>query len=203
MPSPEFHETHTEADASNTPRSDHLSQHEIQLMDYLDGQLSATQSDAIEAHLTTCVECRSTLHEWQQLDAELALAIKGPSLSSDFGSRLRHLIEREPAPSAAGADLKAHLETELRQIWADYRKCFLRTQLPTLLDRLGYGTLAAIGTALFWRLLTRLPEALTATLNGSLEQLLFPIGCGVGFIVLLGSLAFAVNPRFIRWFHEL
>ncbi|HWI55589.1 MAG TPA: zf-HC2 domain-containing protein, partial [Bacillota bacterium] len=131
--------------SSATPNPNtHLAGNELRLMDYLAGQLPAEETQAIAAHLAACPECRALCDQWQQLEARLESGLKRPVLSSDFSARLRQRIQAESVPVAARST-REQLQAELEASWAQYRKRFLRAQLPGLLDGLGYGLAAAVG----------------------------------------------------------
>ena len=63
------------------------------LDDALDGQLTGTEREALDAHLVSCTDCRQRVHEEQSLRSALR-ALPVEHASSGFAARaLRHAVE--------------------------------------------------------------------------------------------------------------
>ena len=77
---------------------------EAELIDYLDGEVSAADKSRIEAHLMQCGQCRTALDELrllqQNIDGTLDQALTPIRLSYQADARIRHAIQTrlEPRP---------------------------------------------------------------------------------------------------------
>ena len=72
------------------------------LSDHLDGELDAVQSTALEAHLESCADCRSTLEELRRVK-DAARTLVGPSAPNDLWAGIASQIGTTGASSALGA----------------------------------------------------------------------------------------------------
>lgn len=200
MPHPEFDVPGSRPAPAHTPGD------ELRLLEYLDGQLPAEAARALEEHLGACPACQELRRQWQQLEAPLVERSARAALSADFTARLWERIEREsPAPlaEASRAQRRAQLEAEFQAARAGFRKHFLRTQWPALLDWLGYGVGSALcGYALlrFWpQLLGWAGQVAPAALNQSVS----PLALAVSALALVAGLALAAKKPIARWLEAL
>jgi anti-sigma factor RsiW len=171
-------------------------------MNYLAGSLSGDEMNLVEQHLASCPQCLARSRAWRQLEAQLTAGLKRPALSPSFAARLRQRIESEPTPAVgrARAPGRDQVEAELQASWFEYRKRFLRAELPALLDTLGYSVAGAVGSYFLVRLIAAWLNAAGNTANGSLGYLAFPLAAAA--VILLGGLGFAARAQIARWLAE-
>lgn len=67
---------------------------------YLDGDLSAAEGAALEAHLAVCSECRTAVEARRRI-GEAAACLPAFDVPADFASRVMEKIESVPAPAPA------------------------------------------------------------------------------------------------------
>src|SRR6266853_1045426 len=111
--------------AAASPGRSHLPEDEVRLFEYLDGQCTAEEAQAVRAHLASCAECQALRQQWRRLDSQLAIGLEGPALSNGFAMRLMQRIETQPAPALPAPALeqrRARLEAEWQTYWAEHRK---------------------------------------------------------------------------------
>lgn len=72
------------------------------LSDHLDGELDAVQATALEAHLESCADCRTTLVELRRV-SDAARTLVGPSAPNDLWAGIASQIGTTGASSAFGA----------------------------------------------------------------------------------------------------
>jgi anti-sigma factor RsiW len=72
------------------------------LSDHLDGELDAVQSTALEAHLESCADCRTTLVELRRVK-DAARTLVGPSAPNDLWAGIASQIGTTGTSSAFGA----------------------------------------------------------------------------------------------------
>ena len=63
-----------------------------QLSSYLDGELEATRSARVEAHLRTCPHCRAELDALSGIGHRIRAASRGVRVSTDFDQRVLHSV---------------------------------------------------------------------------------------------------------------
>ena len=188
------------------PTHPHLPKDERRLFEYLDGQSSPHEALAVPAHLADCPECRQLRQQWRQLDSQLVNRLQRPAFSAGFVNRLLQRIETEAVPTLADPDLqqkRVQLETELHRHSLRDRKNFLRSQLPALLDYIGYAVLVGLGSYFLFGLLNHFLKTLLNAPTTPSNQLVLPISCGITAILLCVGLCFAAKHRLWRWFAEL
>ncbi len=183
MNNPEFR-PHTPAD-------------ELRLLEYLDGGGSEAERAATAARLRACAECQTLRQQWERLDAQLESGVRRPQLSTDFARRLRERIEREtPSPAAAPSpERRRQVAAELDARWADFRKRFLWDNLPSLLDGLGYGLMAAVVGWLLWQGANSLVNASGSLGSASTTSWLLSVAIGAGVVVVLAAVGFAARRQ--------
>jgi anti-sigma factor RsiW len=197
MTPPDFHDDRSLSPLFNSKA--HSLEDETRVLDYLDGNLDANQSNAVEEHLATCAECQALSHTWQQLDSELAVAASRLTLSLGFATRMRRRIEAEPPVLAAELTRKRlQLEADLETQWRKYQKGFLRAQVPAFLDLLGYGTACAIGGLLLFLLTLGLIQGTNGAATETLQRLVAPLVAGLMAILLFISLGWGRRTPFYR-----
>ncbi len=178
---------------------------EVRWLDFLEGQLQAGEARAFEDHLAVCPECQAFCRDWRQLEIELETSLPRPAFSPDFTARLWARIEPQAAEaaSAAKARQRQQLETELQAAWAQWRRQFLRAEIPDLLDGLGYGVVAALGGYFLLRFLMTTVLQNLAQPSHSLTAFGVPAGIGAGALLLLGTLWYAGRNQFSRLLKKL
>jgi hypothetical protein len=183
----------------------HLPQHEWLLLEYLDGALAEPLCASLEQHVATCAECRALSQDWQQLNSRLSAGLGRPRLSPQFAKRLWAKIERESAlnDQATRRQLREALEADFARDWADFRKRFLRAQVPVFLDWLGYTAVAAIGGYFLFGLLLKTLRDFNAGSLAVDPQCAFTLGTAAGLICLLAGLGIAGKNQLSRWLAEL
>jgi anti-sigma factor RsiW len=167
---------------------------EVRLFEFLEGRLSAAEAQAMVEHLASCRKCSALLQEWQQLDLELARGLRRPRLSEAFAQRLWERIESEPA-----RENQQQMGAEVEARWAEFRKKYLRAQVPHLLDALGYLAIALFVGCLasYWAVtLLNSPTIETALLR---PRALWAISLGTSALFLLTGIGFAVRQPVGRW----
>ena len=74
--------------------------HEILLTDYVDGELSAEKSKEVEAHLSSCSQCREFLAELRLLTEKATFQRANESISQErVWQNIKGQIEEERAPA--------------------------------------------------------------------------------------------------------
>jgi len=91
----------------------HLSEWNDRLQDWLDGDLSAADEAALQAHMTDCAMCRARADELRELDFNLASAAPRLSLDAAFDARLFARIDA--IDDSKRAEARQRLEQELQQ----------------------------------------------------------------------------------------
>ncbi len=179
----------------------HLTENDLRLQEYLDGNLPAPERSAIDQHLTCCSECASLVRQYQRLDRELARIIRRPSLSPGFHSRILEQVQTEPisAHTPSSAQQRQQLEQELEAEWRAQQRSFFRAQLPSLLDGLGYSAAAAIGGSLLFRVIMLLVQASGTASAAQANYQALGLAAAAGALILLGALAFVAKTHLSRW----
>ncbi len=167
---------------------------EVRLFEFLEGRLSAAEAQGMVEHLARCGKCSTRLQEWQQLDLNLARGLRRPRLSEAFAQRLWERVESEPA-----RENQQQMGAEVEARWAEFRKKYLRAQVPHLLDALGYLAIAlfvgCVGS--HWAVtLLNSPTIETALLR---PRALWAISLGTSALFLLTGIGFAVRQPVGRW----
>ena len=179
----------------------HSPQDEDRLLQYLDGQLPATEARAFETHLAACPTCQALRRQWEQLDEKLARALAQPRLSPDFAARLRQRVAVEVTGGAPTAQMQggAGAEAESQQAWLEARQRVRSLLWLGLLDGVGYGAAAAAGGYLLFRLaLAWIPgPAGTGVVVPGGTGFLF--GSAIAGAMLLFGLSVATKNKLLRW----
>jgi anti-sigma factor RsiW len=169
----------------------HSPQDEERLLDYLDGQLPASEARAIEAHAAACPECQALRRQWEQLDEKLARALAQPRLSPDFAARLRERVAVETKAGAPAAQTNEPLvEARLRE---------KRVFWLGLLDGLGYSAAAMVGG--YWLLHLAMAWVPSQAVAGTtfLRSPTFLFALVIAGTALLVGLNLAAKNRVWRW----
>jgi len=161
---------------------------ELQLLDYLENRLSATERVRVEKHLTDCAECRALAQQLEQLDATLTRTVKAPVLSATFNARLQQRIQATHVMSPA------EIARRKREIQAEYEAGLARIRpfpLPPrkLLEGLGYAAALALVGLLAWRFLPQLTEVLARSGLNMPGQKYLPLVIMSAFFAVLGLMA--------------
>ena len=169
----------------------HSPQDEDRLLDYLDGQLPASEARAIEAHAAACPECQALRRQWEQLDEKLARTLAQPRLSPDFAARLRERVAVETKAGAPAAQTNEPLvearRREKRVFWLG------------LLDGLGYSAAAMVGG--YWLLHLAMAWVPSQAVAGTtfLRSPTFLFALVTAGAALLVGLNLAAKNRVWRW----
>jgi anti-sigma factor RsiW len=83
------------------------------LQDWLDGELSAADMAAFEAHLADCAECQQSMAALEQLDAELVAASPPLKLTAAFDQRL--FAQIDAIDETQRAEARRRIELEMQQ----------------------------------------------------------------------------------------
>jgi hypothetical protein len=179
----------------------HLPQDEERLLQYLDGQLSALDARAAEAHLAVCPECQGLRRQWAQLDEKLAGVLAQPTLSPGFAGRLREQVAAGLKAGALGVRVgeSGGWGAELHDQWPGTLRGEPSLLWLGLLDVLGYGAAAAVGGCWLFHLaiawVSGPPGGGAAFLRGPA----FLIALVAAGAALLVGVNLAVKNRVLRW----
>lgn len=112
------------------------------ILEYLEEQLPVSDRTTIEAHLTTCPDCRALVAQLKELDGVLSCSLQPPALSHDFSVRLLDRINHEASSfsDTAREQKKAQWQAEFEEGLAKLGGAPFRTS--TLLNLLGWASLA-------------------------------------------------------------
>ncbi len=178
---------------------------EIRWLDFLDGRLPASEARGFEEHLALCPECQAFCRQWRELETELEHSLPRPVLCEDFAARLRAKLATSSAavPRPVTAQQRQQLETEFQSAWAEWRRQFLRAEIPVVLDGLGYGVLAALGGYFLLQFLITTVLQKLAQPSQSLTTVGVPLALGLGSVLLLGILWFTGRNQFARLLQAL
>jgi len=200
MANPESHQNQNRS--GSWPAGAHVAEDEARLLDYLEGRLADDERQAAEEHVAACAHCRALCQQWQQLEFALTQGLRRPTLSAGFLPRLQEQIRRSSALEArpvARAQERAQLEAELPARWAEQRKRFLRAELPGLLDRFGYGVVAAVAGGL----LAHFASAWLRSSSSLGNQAALSVSVGVSSVIMLAAFGFIARHRLGRWLEAL
>jgi anti-sigma factor RsiW len=176
-------------------------QPEARLVEYLDGVLMEGECRTVKAHLAICPECQALSEQWRQLDSELAHALRRPALSASFGARVWQEIET--ASVSTLEQRRAQLHAEWATAWSHHRRRFLWTQLPAVLDGLGYGVMVAVAACVALRLSRLVIGMSTQLTTSSVQQWVLPLGLGMAALSLITAAGRAAQRPLRRWLGEL
>ena len=93
--------------------SEHLLAWNDRLQDWLDGDLSAADSAALQAHMADCEMCRARADELRELDFNLASANPRLALDAAFDAKL--LAQIGAIDDSKRAEARQRVEQELQQ----------------------------------------------------------------------------------------
>jgi anti-sigma factor RsiW len=96
-----------------TDPTTHLAEWNDRLQDWLDGDLSASETAALQAHMADCELCRARAEELRTLDFDLANAAPRLTLDAAFDSRLFAQIDE--IDESKRAEARRRVEQELQQ----------------------------------------------------------------------------------------
>jgi anti-sigma factor RsiW len=96
-----------------TDPTPHLSEWNERLQDWLDGDLSAPETAALQAHMADCAMCRARAEELRQLDFQLTHANPRLALDAAFDSKL--LARIDEIDESKRAEARRRVEQELQQ----------------------------------------------------------------------------------------
>ena len=160
-----------------------------------DQPLSESERQGVDKHLAGCGACRAFWNEQQKLDVALSASLQPASLPADFKNRM---IARGRAQEAASASSSEARESELRATLADLQKESSERTLGTVLDGIGFVTLALLVVVGVYDLSDNLPEL--AKLSSQQLQLYSSGALGAASVV--GALWIAFQPRLrllLKW----
>lgn len=83
------------------------------LQDWLDGDLDAADTAALQAHMADCADCRARADELQALDRELRGAAPRMALDDSFDARI--FAQLDEIDDTKRAEARRRLEQELQQ----------------------------------------------------------------------------------------
>ena len=178
----------------------HTAEHEQLLFDHLDGHSSAAESQAIAEHLAACAECAGLAHQWKTLDADLSAHFESTALSAGFAERLWRKISAEPtlAAEAAAAQQPRSVEADWSVSWANQKRRFFWTHLPSVLDNIGYGFVVGLVALLAWRTLPQLSLWLLQIAQNTSSPAFVTLLAGAGVFVFVLALAVTAKRPIAR-----
>lgn len=166
------------------------------LPDFVAKQLPAAEQSRVEKHLAGCAECRALAQQLEQLDAQLARAIKPPRLSPTFQTKLRQRIQATPVLTPE------EIAARKLQLQAEYEAGLRRLSLVSLpprhlLQSFVYVLALALVGWLTWRFLPQITEAIVKSGLNLPGQELLPLVLVSLLFVVIGLLA-AFPQRSLR-----
>ena len=100
-----------------TPQPSHEREHQLEwndrLQDWLDGDLSAPEAAALQAHMADCAMCRARAEELRELDFNLANAAPRLALDAAFDAML--FAQIDAIDETQRAEARRRVEQELQQ----------------------------------------------------------------------------------------
>jgi anti-sigma factor RsiW len=114
-----------------TPQTSAASEHRLEwndrLQDWLDGDLSASEAAALQAHMTDCDLCRARAQELQELDRSLKSAAPRLELDAAFDARLFAQIDAidESKRAEARRRVEQELQRDLQALARGWRRALL------------------------------------------------------------------------------
>ena len=100
-----------------TPQPSHAREHQLawndRLQDWLDGDLSASEVAALQAHMADCAMCRARAEELRELDSNLANAAPRLALDAAFDAKL--FAQIDAIDETQRAEARRRIEQELQQ----------------------------------------------------------------------------------------
>lgn len=170
--------------------TEHSSQWNDRLQDWLDGELNDADSAAFEAHLSSCRECQQTMAALEELDTALTAAAPPLELNATFDRALFARIDAIDDSKRAEARRRAEQEwqQQMQALSRNWRRTLafvipgivagivLAFALMTWLDSSGVtNNLVAQGAAEFGgRSIDFLRIGITATIGAALGMLVAP-----------------------------
>ena len=104
--------------------SDHHLEWNDRLQDWLDGDLSAADEAALQAHMADCALCRARADELRELDFSLSTAAPRLALDAAFDARL--FAQIDAIDDSKRAEARQRMERELQQNLQALARVFLR-----------------------------------------------------------------------------
>jgi anti-sigma factor RsiW len=116
--------------------------YEVEIAEWLDGELPPERARIISLHVSGCVRCRTWSDAYAAIDRRLAASLPQPELSGDFGARVASAIDHVSTSDASSRDAIEH----------DYAASLQRLRrgwkLPALLNGLAAAAVAFCTIAL-------------------------------------------------------
>lgn len=105
----------------------HLSEWNDRLQDWLDGDLSASEAAALQAHLADCELCRARAEELRELDFNLASGSPRLALDDEFDAKLFAQIDAidESKRAEARRRVEQELQDNLQTLARGWRRALL------------------------------------------------------------------------------
>lgn len=127
-----------------TDPTTHLSEWNDRLQDWLDGDVSAADEAALQAHMANCALCQTRADELRQLDFNLSAAAPRLALDAAFDARLFAQIDAIDDSKRAAA--RQRMEQELQQNLQTLARGWRRSLLVILAGAIA-GVAMAFGLA--------------------------------------------------------
>ena len=103
--------------SDRTANSSDAREHELawhdRLQDWLDGDLNAADTAALQAHMADCAQCRARVDELQELDRSLSVAVPRLALDDTFDAKI--FAQIAAIDDSQRAEARKRLEQELQQ----------------------------------------------------------------------------------------
>jgi anti-sigma factor RsiW len=182
------------------PGFTHTTNDEQRLLEYLEGELPASENSAIKEHLGVCGECQALAEQWRQLDSDLQTQFSSRKLPREFAQRVWSVIE-SAATQGCHPTLSQQMsspEAEWAAAWARHRRRFLWIQLPGALDAVGLTFAAAVACSFVAWLTMRLMRLAPPPAYLLTQQWVLPFGLGLTALVLLGALGVSAKRPLAR-----
>lgn len=119
-----------------------------QLVDWFDNQLPTAEREALQKHLSQCVDCQRELNELQQVWQRLG-SVPTPQPTEQL----------RPAFYAMLSEFKQEVATEQQPFWKELAVKFEQFWKPQMVSRLAYGVLlVGVGLIGYWFTVQRASE---------------------------------------------
>jgi len=190
---------------SCAPDFAHTTNDEQRLLEYLEGELPASENRALEEHLGVCGECQKLAEQWRQLDSDLQTQFSSRKLPREFAQRVWSVIESATTPGCHPtlSQQMSSPEAEWAAAWARHRRRFLWMQLPGALDVVGLTFAAAVACGFVGWLTMRLVRLAPPPAYLLTQQWVLPFGLGLTALVLLAALGLSAKRPLVRLLEKL
>jgi anti-sigma factor RsiW len=128
------------SDSNPTAAREHHLEWNDRLQDWLDGDLSASEEVALQAHMADCALCRTRAEQLRELDFNLADA--APPIALDAGFDARIFAQIAAVDDSQRAQARQRLEQELQQNLQALARGWRRSLLV-----IGTGAIAGVAVA--------------------------------------------------------